>query len=128
MKRVAGIVISLVFILAIAILESIASHTYLTSIYDDAINIANISNNSNFQGEEIVSLVDNIDSSWTEKEKILCLLVNHKDIEDIGEKITNIKTAIETNNYDAFDENLELVIFFAKSYKHLFGISVQNIL
>ncbi|HBB44537.1 MAG TPA: hypothetical protein DCZ34_00220, partial [Clostridiales bacterium] len=44
---------------------------------------------------EIKNIIDDLDSFWTEKEKVLCISINHNDLNRVGEQIKKIKVYIE---------------------------------
>ena len=82
----------------------------------------------NIQNEEIKNICDDLDVFWTEREKILCLFINHNELSKVGEQIKKIKIYIEQNNKDDCEYELETLKFYATSYKHVVEINIQNLL
>ena len=77
---------------------------------------------------EILFMVENLDEDWKNKENILCMIVNHKDIEDIGLEIARLKSNIATSQVEDFNASLSLIRFYAKTYHHVMGTNLYNIL
>lgn len=127
MNRKVKILIALFFILAIGITEAIISNNFLTAIHNESISISEEVSEANFLDYEIKNKVNALDSSWDNKEKILCLLVNHKDIQDLGEKIDLLKSSQIIEDYGIFKQNLDLIVYYSEAYQHMFGISIQNL-
>ena len=77
---------------------------------------------------EIVLAVDNLEYSWLENEESMCFMVNHKNIQEIGQEIAKIKLYIASNDIDAFRVSLEEIKFYCHSYLHFMGANWHNVL
>ena len=78
--------------------------------------------------ENVINLTDDIDIFWTENEKILCLFINHNDLNKVGEEIKRMKVLVAQNKKDEFFNELEILKFYADSYRHVMEINIQNLL
>lgn len=77
---------------------------------------------------EVASLVENLDAQWKKDEAKLCLLVNHKSIEQLGVEIVRLKTYIDEDEETEFFTSLEIIKSYVESYRHLMGASFHNVL
>lgn len=128
MKKAINITIIILLLIGICVLEQVLADKYLAevesrvdSIYTTFLSVDDINNT------QLISQTNELEEYWTNKESILCNFVNHKDIEDIGVEINKMQTATKDNNKDQYYESLKLVKFYLKGYKHVIGISIQNI-
>ncbi|MEG1500254.1 MAG: DUF4363 family protein [Clostridia bacterium] len=126
--RIFWITLATIFIVLATICESIVCKTFLSETKKQIEYISEISTSSNFKDENISILINNLDNDWKNRESILCVLVNHKDIEEIGERICELKTSCLNDDFDAFVQSTKLIIFYCDSFQHLFGFTIENIL
>ena len=77
---------------------------------------------------EVSSLVDNLQYSWTKKEQKLCLLVNHKSIEQLAVEVVRLKTYIDEEEEIEFLTSLEIIKSYVETFQHFMGASFHNIL
>lgn len=84
--------------------------------------------NGGIVNREVESLVDNLEYSWKKNEEKLCLLVNHKSIEQLGIEIVRMKTYIDEEEPIEFFTSLEIIKSFVESFQHLMGASFHNVL
>ena len=129
MKKIVWVVIITIMLFSIVIAEQIFVDTCLNNldkkidgIYSTALTEENINK------ENVISLTDDIDIFWTENEKILCLFINHNDLNKVGEEIKRMKVLVAQNKKDEFFNELEILRFYADSYRHVMEINIQNLL
>ena len=82
----------------------------------------------NIKTENIINLSNKLDEFWTNKEKILCLFINHNDLSKVGEQIKKVKVYIEQNSKGDCETELDVLKFYAESYRHVMEINIQNLL
>ena len=82
----------------------------------------------NLKNMNVVLAVDNLELNWTEDEKNMCFLVNHKSIQEIGQEIAKLKLYIADNDVEAFRVSLDLIKFYCHSYLHFMGANLHNVL
>ena len=75
----------------------------------------------------LIEKINNFDNSWRKKESLLCLLVNHKDMEKVGEQIEKLKVLIIQNDKKQAENEAELLCYYVDSYEHFVSLSFQNI-
>ena len=77
---------------------------------------------------EVSSLVDNLQYSWAKNEQKLCLLVNHKSIEQLAVEVVRLKTYIDEEEEIEFLTSLEIIKSYVETFQHFMGASFHNIL
>ncbi len=87
-----------------------------------------IDRNDNLKNMETVLAVDNLEYDWTENEGNMCYMVNHKNIQEIGQEIAKLKLYIASDDIDAFKVSIEQIKFYCHSYLHFMGANWHNVL
>ena len=127
MKKIIVVLVITSILIATVILEQVFVQSTLNSLIEQ-INIFEtaISQTEDINTTKINILIDNIDVFWTEKEQLLCLSINHNDLNQVGEEIKRVKAYVKQNDKKECMIELEALIFFANSYKHVMEITPQN--
>lgn len=87
-----------------------------------------VEDDQTLQNVSVVLAVDNLEYRWSQEESKLCYMVNHKNIQEIGQEITKAKQYISENNIEEFKISIELVKFYCHSYLHFMGANIHNVL
>lgn len=82
----------------------------------------------NIKNMDIVMEVENLEYSWLHDESLMCYLVNHKSIQEIGQEIAKLKLYISENDVEAFKVSLSSIRGYCHSYLHFMGANFHNIL
>lgn len=128
MKKAIYIIIIVLFITGICLIEQLLVQQYFKVLNERTSNISNIlSTIEDLNTNDLPYYTDDLHKYWTAKENILCTFINHKDIEEIGEEISRMQTAIVNNDKDKYKESLNLIRYYIISYQHIIGINFQNI-
>ena len=128
-KKVLHLIIILLFLVGSCVLEEVVVNNYLNDIDTKVAYIQGyVSGKEDINTSEILSLVQNLEDNWDKKERVLCLIVNHKDIEDIGLEISRMKSNCATNQIEDFNASLALIRFYTQAYHHVMGTNVYNVL
>lgn len=77
--------------------------------------------------QSVTQKIQDLDYIWMQKEQVLCLIVNHKDMENVGEQIAKLKTLISQNNKQKAEQELDLLNYYIDCYEHFVSISWQNL-
>ena len=129
MNKNLWVIITTILLFGIVIWEQIFIDNTLDTLATKIKNVSTeISLTENINTEKIANFATDLDKFWTEKEKILCLFINHNDLSKIGEEIKKIKVYIAQNNKDDCENELDVLKFYAESYKHVMEINIQNLL
>ena len=128
MRKAINISLILLSLIAICVVEQVLADSYLTGVKEriEEIRVLYLES-ENINSTILISKTNELENFWKNKEAVLCNFVNHKDIEDIGVEITKMQNAIKEENSDAFSESVDLVKFYVDGYRHVIGISIQNI-
>ena len=76
---------------------------------------------------ELKTMIDDLDEFWISREQWLCLSINHNELNKMGEQIKKVKVYIEQNNKDDCVYEVDVLAFYAESYKHVLQLNIQNI-
>lgn len=129
MKR--GIVIISLFIILIGLctLEEVYLKQNLVKLYDSSNDLLSLVEKSeDVNTTEITTKIKNLEDFWNKTEGYFCLVVNHISMEEAGEQISKIVTLSELNKKDELIVEINLLIYYAKSYEHIIVPHIQNIL
>lgn len=127
MKRLIGIIFSLIFIIAVSVIEIVLSEKYINEIIVLSTSIAQTVTRETFFDQQHIDEVAKLEEVWTHHENILCFMTNHNNIDEVGEYITKMRTSQRDKDYEEFLSSLDLVIFYSNGYKHIFGVNIQNV-
>lgn len=129
LKKYIYLLIILLFLVGVCIWEEMSVNAYLQQVDDTVAEIQTVvADKDAINSYDILMMVENLEEMWLKNESNLCVLVNHKDIEDIGMEIARLKSTIATNQIEDFNASLSLIRFFTETYHHVMGTSFQNLL
>ena len=77
---------------------------------------------------DVVLSIDNLEDKWSKYESKLCYMVNHKNIQEIGQEIAKIKEYVASDDVDACRVSLYSIKFYCHSYLHFMGANLHNVL
>lgn len=123
----------LIIFLAVALIGLVVTeHIFVTDTINylktESQSIKNeIFSSDNINSEELKYRIKMLDENWTKKENTLCLIVNHKDMEKVGEQIEKLKVLIEQNKKQEAEYEVQLLVYFVEGYEHFIAVSFQNI-
>lgn len=124
------IIILIVFALLLAgvIIEQIFINTTLDSVINKTLGLQEqIENTSDINTNDIIENIENLDEYWTEKENSLCIIINHRDMEKVGEQIIKLKTYIIQNDKKNAVYEADILYFYINGFKHIMSVNFQNI-
>lgn len=114
--------------LSVVIGEQIFVDTTLSTLIDKIEQLDNaVQNSQNINATQIQIMVDELNKFWTDKENILCLSINHNDLNKVGEQIKKVKVYIEQDNKEDCVYEIDVLRFYAEGYKHIMELTIQNI-
>ena len=108
-------------------IEIVLSEKYINEIIVLSTSIAQTVTRETFFDQQHIDEVAKLEEVWTHHENILCFMTNHNNIDEVGEYITKMRTSQRDKDYEEFLSSLDLVIFYANGYKHIFGVNIQNV-
>ena len=86
-----------------------------------------IQTNENINSVDFINKINDLDEKWTKKESTLCLIVNHKDMEKVGEQIQKLKVLIVQNRKEEAEYEANLLVYYVDGYEHFISVTFQNI-
>lgn len=129
MKRNLFIILILLFLAVVCILEQVLVSQTLQSLNEKSLILFNISNNSeNINSQNIVEKTHDLNEFWKENENLLCFFINHKDMQEMGIELNKMRTYSALNNKEEYMVSLNLVIYYTKTFNHIMGLSLQNLI
>ena len=127
MKKIAMLAL-LLALFGIIVWEQLSVNSYLDEIRDitDKLTIM-VSGNEQINTTQVLEEVDRLEDIWNKHENILCLLANHKDMQELSVEIARMRACVSVNQFEDFKASLSIIIYFSEAYHHFMGISLQNI-
>ncbi|MGN1222929.1 MAG: DUF4363 family protein [Christensenellales bacterium] len=129
MKRGFIIIILFVLLLGLCGVEEYFLSSNLKELQRKTENLIKIVDETTDVNDNIViEKINDLDKFWTKTENYFCIIVSHINMEEAGEQISKIKTLSNQNKKDELMLELDLLLYYAKSYTHILIPSIQNIL
>lgn len=128
MKRIITVLCIAIGMLALIIAEQIFVDNTLNTMIDK-INLlsTSVASTENVNTQQLNNMIADIDNYWMEREQWLCLSINHNELSKMGEQIQKVKVYIEQNKKDECVYEVDVLSFYAQSYKHVLQLNLQNI-
>ena len=121
-----AIALILVFI---CLSEELVVSTSLNDIQNRCLTIERVvEEKGTLQDMEVVVALDNLEFRWSEDESKLCYMVNHKNVQEIGQEIVKARQYVTENNMEEFKVSIELIKLYCHSYLHFMGANIHNVL
>lgn len=128
MKKAIHIILIVLGLIALCTVEQIIAEKYLNDVQEKVDNLyTEFLAAENIINTKLIANTNQLADFWKEKENVLCTFVNHKDIEEIGEEITKLQSSVKNNNSEQYLQSIDLIKFYLQGYKHIIGISIQNV-
>ncbi len=122
-------IIIVLLLIAICITEELVVSNSLKEIQTRCYEIEmTLAGTDDLLNMDMTMQIDNLEYVWKEDEAAMCFLVNHKNIQEIGQEIAKLKLYIASNDIDAFRVSLEEIKFYCHSYLHFMGANLHNVL
>lgn len=83
--------------------------------------------NENINTSFLIDKINLLDENWKKRENILCFIVNHKDMENVGEQIQKLKVLISQNKKEEAEYEAQLLVYYVDGYEHFIAVTFQNI-
>lgn len=128
MKRGILVIIIALLLLGGIIWEQIYVNDCIVNIKEKTTNLYNlIFNSEGVVNETIINKTEELDKYWKDKENWLCLVINHKDMEQIGEQITKLTILTKQNDLKQCEYEVELLKYYVEGSEHILCVTFQNI-
>lgn len=128
MKRILIIILITIILLTGIIWEQIYINDSLNGLKNRTTNVYElITTNQTINTENIIDHVEELDEFWKDRENWLCLVINHKDMEKVGEQITKLTSLTRQNSKEDAEYEVELLKYYVEGYEHIMNLTFQNI-
>lgn len=129
MKMKIFIIILLTLLLAgLVTYEEIMVNNSLNLIFEKSIQLqADTSDTEYINNSYVVRQADVISDIWDKYEDRLCFVINHKNIQDMGIQISNLKAYVITNDIEDFKQTIALIVYYTELFRHMIGVSLDGI-
>lgn len=83
--------------------------------------------NNDINSTFLIEKINALDENWKQRESMLCFIVNHKDMEKVGEQIEKLKVLISQNKKEEAEYEAQLLVYYVDGYEHFVAVTFQNI-
>lgn len=126
--KIFGFALIILSIAGICVYEGVLVTSSLAKVNNYVYEIEAVAKEKGIVDGEVASLVDNLYYAWDKSEKNLCLMVNHKSIEQLGIEIVRLQTYIDEEEPIEFFVSLEIIKLYVEKFQHFMGASLDNVL
>lgn len=128
MKRYFVIVIILFLLAGALVWEQIFINQSIDILKEKSQEVYEIVTTSeNISSQSVLRKVEDLNNFWTKRESELCLVINHKDMEKVGEQITKLYSLCEQNDISQANIEVDLLKYYVDGYEHIMRLTFQNI-
>lgn len=129
MKKLISILIVAAILVTLVVLEQIYIHNTFDKMIEKIVALdTEIASTENIKTENIENIIEDIDTYWIEREKIMCLSMNQNELNKVGEQIKKVKVYVEQDNKKDCIYELDTLLFYVESFKKIMEITPQNFL
>ena len=127
--RIVSFIVIFLLLILICVSEELVVSKSLRDIQSRCLYIEQIvERDESLKTSELVLAVDNLEDKWNIDEGKLCFMVNHKNIQEIGQEIAKIKQYISGDDITAFKVSIQSIKMYCHSYLHFMGANLHNVL
>ncbi len=123
MKRIICIIVISLLLVAASIMENIYTNTTI----DNLLLVGESVVSALEKDEERLEQVKALNEYWNGREKTMCLFINHKDMESIGESLEKAQVYLESKDKQSALNEMKQFNYIVKSFKHISQFNLQNI-
>ena len=123
MKRGVCIVIISLFLIGFSVFEGVFTKNVVNNMEKSANEIVLLLEN----GEQVKTKVDELNDYWKQKESMICLFINHKDMEEIGRALKKAQAHLENEDKQSALIEMKSLVDEVSAFKHVSEFNIQNI-
>lgn len=118
-----------VFLVSICVVEDLVVTNGVRAVNEQCMSIEElIHDKDDLRDMSVVMAVENLEYEWKKNESMMCYLVNHKNIQEIGVEISKLKGFLDNNEFNDFESSLDAIKYYSHAYLHFMGASLHNVL
>lgn len=127
-KRLITIIVLTLLLFSLAITELILVKHFIDGIEKEVNNLVVLYETNKENIYPLIPEVEKVEKKWDNKEQLLCLMFNHKDISVITDCITRVIEYSKQNNYDDAIVDLKILQKYAEKNHDIMQFNINNIL
>ena len=128
MKRLIVIILIAISLAGALIYEQIFINNSISTLKEKTNNVYELVHSSTIlNDDEIINKINDLNDFWSTRESQLCIIINHKDMEKVGEQITKLLTSCKENNIEQSLIEVDLLKYYTEGYEHIIKLTFQNI-
>ena len=120
--------ITLILIAMIVWAQVVAENTLLDTTKKIDALYQSIFLTENINNDQIVNQANELDKFWEKKERLLSLIMNHNDLNRIGEQIKKVVVYINQNDKKNCEYEIVTLQFYMQSYQSVIDIKPEHLL
>ena len=117
----------------ILIVAGLLEHNYITYSFDNLGALTTkleqtvSENEGNLNSAEVINDFNSLQNFWKNREKKLCLFLNHENIEEIKHELSNIEINIDYNEDKQVKLSIAIILNYVEDYKNHAVVSLESI-
>ena len=128
MKRIILIIGMTILLFSALVWEQIFINDSISLLKIKCENVYNLVKTSeNLSEDSTIDVVNDLNILWSDRESKLCLVINHKDMERVGEQIIKVLSLCKQNDKKQANNEIELLKYYTDGYEHSIKLTFQNI-
>jgi hypothetical protein len=128
-KKYINLLCIIIFLVGVCVWEEVAIHKYLSQLENNIITLrTEVQYSENVDTVDFLLQVKQLEDYWLEKEKNFCIIINHREVEMIGQEIARAAASIANNSKSELTLSLTALSFYVDNLAHVLGLSWQNLL
>ena len=128
-KKIINTIIIIVVVVTLAIMEDRLVTNALSEVDRRCSEIQVLASDNGFINDgEILMKLENLSDYWKTKETLITLMVNNKEVRDIGLEVERAKVYLVSNQPHDFANSIASIRYYTDAYLHTMGANFTNIL
>lgn len=123
MKRIVCIIV----IVCLLVLGAVVEMIYINTSIDNLLLVGQSVVENLKQDKDEYEKVKQLNEYWDERESTICLFVNHKDMELIGEQLKKAQSYLESGDKKNALFEMEQFNYAVQAFRHISQFNLQNI-
>lgn len=129
MKKLVNLFIIIFFLIAVCIWEEVSINAYLSQLETQIMQLeTKVLVAENIDNEDFLVDLRQLEEFWLKKENTFSVILNHKEVEVIGEEIARGMAAVVNNSKEELTSSLIILRFYINNLGNIMGLSWQNLI
>ncbi len=128
MKRAITVIVFSVVLFALGMTECVLVSKVVSNVDDQVGRLVTEYEANKDNVVPLIAQIDSIKQYWDQKESMLCLVFNHKDMSIITDGLSRVRSYTENNDYENGIVELKVLKENTEKQPHVMGFNIHNIL